>query len=211
MYLTQRPNDVIALDADDRTRLLDLSPQQRRTSIVCCGSNNRGVAILGEPLFMGTLDGHLVAIDARSGRAVWKTQVADSKPGYSITVAPLALKDRVDRRRRRRRIRHSRLHRRVRRADRQGDVALLHDSRARASRVTKRGKRARPIAKTYCDPEAWKHGGGSVWVTGSYDPDLNLTYWGTGNAGPDYNARPAARRQPLHRRRSSRSMPTPAS
>ena len=45
-----------------------------------------------------------------------------------------------------------------------------------------------PDAKTYCDPEAWKHGGASVWVTGSYDPDLNLTYWGIGNAGPDYNA-----------------------
>ena len=41
--------------------------------------------------------------------------------------------------------------------------------------------------KKLCDPEAWKHGGASVWVTGSFDPELNLTYWGTGNAGPDYN------------------------
>jgi alcohol dehydrogenase (cytochrome c) len=41
---------------------------------------------------------------------------------------------------------------------------------------------------TYCDPEAWKHGGGSIWLTGSYDPELNLTYWGVGNAGPDWNA-----------------------
>src|SRR5205823_29231 len=45
-----------------------------------------------------------------------------------------------------------------------------------------------PNPKTYCDPEGWTHGGGSVWVTGSYDPALNLTYWGTGNVGPDYNA-----------------------
>jgi len=45
-----------------------------------------------------------------------------------------------------------------------------------------------PNPPTYCDPEAWKHGGGSVWLTGSYDPDLNLTYWGIGNAGPDWNA-----------------------
>ena len=44
-----------------------------------------------------------------------------------------------------------------------------------------------PNPKTYCDPEAWKHGGGSIWLTGSYDPDLNLTYWGVGNAGPDWN------------------------
>ena len=45
-----------------------------------------------------------------------------------------------------------------------------------------------PASGTYCDSEAWKHGGGSVWVTGSFDPDLNLTYWGVGNAGPDWNA-----------------------
>ena len=43
-------------------------------------------------------------------------------------------------------------------------------------------------ATSFCDPEAWKHGGGSIWLTGSYDPQLNLTYWGVGNVGPDYNA-----------------------
>ena len=55
-----------------------------------------------------------------------------------------------------------------------------------------------PNPKTYCDPEAWKHGGGSVWVTGSYDPELNLTYWGTGNVGSGLQRRSAAGRQPLH-------------
>src|SRR5207249_3808286 len=44
-----------------------------------------------------------------------------------------------------------------------------------------------PSSEPYCDPDAWTHGGGSIWLTGSYDPDLNLTYWGTGNAGPDYS------------------------
>ena len=48
-------------------------------------------------------------------------------------------------------------------------------------------ERCPPEAKSFCDPEAWKHGGGSIWMTGSYDPQLNLTYWGTGNVGPDYN------------------------
>ena len=94
MYLTQRPNDVIALDAATG-RVFWVYRHTNEDVLACCGSNNRGVAILGETLFMGTLDGHLVAIDAKSGRQVWKTRVADSKQGYSVTVAPLAIKDRV--------------------------------------------------------------------------------------------------------------------
>ena len=66
-------------------------------------------------------------------------------------------------------------------------MALLHDSRARRARFTRRGSAVRPRPTTFCDPEAWKHGGGSIWMTGSYDPQLNLTYWGVGNVGPDYN------------------------
>ena len=62
---------------------------------VCCGANNRGLAILGDTLFMGTLDAHLVAIDAKTGRPLWNTKVADSKAGYSITHAPLVVKDKV--------------------------------------------------------------------------------------------------------------------
>ena len=63
--------------------------------IVCCGANNRGVAILGDTLFMGTLDAHLIAIDAKTGREVWKTEVATTTSGYSITHAPLVIKDKV--------------------------------------------------------------------------------------------------------------------
>ena len=63
--------------------------------IVCCGANNRGLAILGDTLFMGTLDAQLIAIDAKSGRPIWKTEVASTKSGYSITLAPLVVKDKV--------------------------------------------------------------------------------------------------------------------
>ena len=94
MYLTQRPNDVVALDAATG-RVFWVYRYTNESVVACCGSNNRGVAILGELLYMGTLDAHLVAIDIRSGRQVWKTKVAESKEGYSITVAPLALKDRI--------------------------------------------------------------------------------------------------------------------
>src|SRR6187397_1948885 len=94
MYLTQRPNDVIALDATTG-RVFWIYRYTNEDVIACCGSNNRGVDVLGEMVYMGTLDGHLVAIDVRSGREVWKTRVADSKEGYSVTVSPLALKDRI--------------------------------------------------------------------------------------------------------------------
>src|SRR3954447_469000 len=95
MYLTERPNDVMAVDAKTG-RMFWLyrwtpSPDAR----VCCGSNNRGVAMLGDTLFMGTLDGHLIALDAKNGRPLWNIAVADVKLAYSITMAPLIVKDKV--------------------------------------------------------------------------------------------------------------------
>jgi glucose dehydrogenase len=68
-----------------------VSPDAR----VCCGANNRGVAILGDSLYMGTLDAHLVAIDRTTGRSLWDVPVGDPKLGYSITMAPLIVKDKV--------------------------------------------------------------------------------------------------------------------
>ena len=85
MYLTQRPNDVIALDAKTGrvfwTYRHDTSPDQK----ACCGANNRGVAILGDSLFMGTLDGYLLSLDAHSGKLLWREKVAEMKAAYSIT------------------------------------------------------------------------------------------------------------------------------
>src|SRR5256885_2601805 len=95
MYLTQRPNDVVALDARSGRVFWIYRYQLDPTQIVCCGANNRGLAIFGDTLYMGTLDAHLVAIDAKTGRPVWNTQVAPSKAGYSLTHAPLAVKDKV--------------------------------------------------------------------------------------------------------------------
>ena len=154
---------------------------------VCCGSNNRGVAILGDTLFMGTLDAHLVAIDAKNGRPLWNVAVADVEARVLDHAGAARRQGQGDRRRRRRRVRHPRLHRRVRRAHRQGSVALLHDSRARrAGHETWKG-------------DAWKYGGGSVWVTGSYDPDAEPDLLGRRQSRPGLESRSAARRQPLHR------------
>jgi alcohol dehydrogenase (cytochrome c) len=95
MYLTQRPNDVLAVDAKTG-RLFwvykhAVSPDYK----VCCGANNRGLAILGDTLFMGTLDAHLVAIDAKSGRLKWTVNVGEFAQGYSVSLAPLVIKDKV--------------------------------------------------------------------------------------------------------------------
>ena len=187
MYITQRLNDVVALDAATGRAFWIYRYTPAPDRIVCCGANNRGLAILGDTLFMGTLDAHLIAIDAKTGRQMWKTEVASTKSGYSITHAPLVVKDKVivgvgggeygirgfiaaydaD--------------------DRQGSVALLHDPGSRRAGSRDVGSVSRRSPTTFCDPEAWKHGGGSIWLTGSYDPQLNLTYWGVGNVGPDYN------------------------
>ena len=130
MYLTQRLNDVVALDATTGRAfwIYRYTPAQDR--IVCCGANNRGLAILGDTLFMGTLDAQLIAIDAKTGRPIWKTEVAEHQVRIFDHARAARRQRQGDRRRRRRRVRHPRLHRRLRRGDRPRAVALLHDSRA---------------------------------------------------------------------------------
>ncbi len=186
MYLTQRLNDVVALDATTGRAfwMYRYTPAQDR--IVCCGANNRGLAILGNTLFMGTLDAQLIALDARTGRPIWKTEVATTKDGYSITHAPLVVKDKVIV------------------GVGGGEYGIRGFIAAYDAATGKEAWRFYTIpapgepgsetwqacpkpANGFCDPEAWKHGGGSIWMTGSYDPQLNLTYWGVGNVGPDYN------------------------
>lgn len=187
MYITQRPNDVVALDAKTGRVFWIYRHQLDPRQIVCCGANNRGLAILGDTLYMGTLDARLVAIDARSGHPLWNVKVADNTLGYSLTLAPLVVKDKVlvgvgggeygirgfvaayDARSGR-------------------EVWRFHTIPGPGEAGFDTWKPCPPAPENYCDGEAWKHGGGSVWVTGSYDPALNLTYWGVGNAGPDWNA-----------------------
>jgi alcohol dehydrogenase (cytochrome c) len=175
MYVTQRPNDVLALDAKTGRVFWQYRYTNAANQRVCCGANNRGVAILGDTLFMGTLDAHLVAIDAKNGKALWNIAVADSAHAYSITLAPLVVKDKVI----------------------VGVGGAEYGIRGFIAAYEPRtGKElwrfytipgpGEPGGETWSG-EAWQHGGGSVWVTGSYDPALNLMYWGVGNPGPDWN------------------------
>ena len=175
MYVTQRPNDVMAVDPKTG-RVYWLyrytpSPNAR----VCCGANNRGVAMLGDTLFLGTLDAHLVAIDARTGKPLWDVAVADVDLAYSITLAPLIIKDQVI-------VGVGGGEFGIR-----GFIAAFDPKtgkeRWRFKAIPEPGQ---PGHETWKN-DAWKSGGGSIWVTGSYDPALNLTYWGIGNPGPDWN------------------------
>ena len=186
MYVTQRPNDIVALDA--RTgRVFWIyrytpSPSHR----ACCGANNRGVAVLGDRLFMATLDAHVVAIDATTGTELWDVVLADMDLAYAFTLAPLAVKGKVI-------VGTTGADSGIR-----GFIAALDAATGeevwRFYTIPGPGEPGHetwepcpPDPETYCDPEAWKHGGASAWLTGSYDPELNLVYWGTGNPGPDFN------------------------
>ncbi|PYR96414.1 MAG: hypothetical protein DMG12_26365 [Acidobacteria bacterium] len=95
MYTVQAPNDVVALDAATGRVYWTYSYTPEQAARPCCGRVNRGVAILGDMLFMATIDARLIAIDAKSGRPLWNVSVAKPESGYALTVAPLVVKDKV--------------------------------------------------------------------------------------------------------------------
>ena len=176
MYLTQPPNDVVALDARTGRIFWIYQYKPSPNAKPCCGSVNRGVAILGDTLFMATIDSRLIAIDARNGKPIWNTKVADSDAGYAMTLAPLVVKDKVV----------------VGVAG--GEYGIRGFVAAYDARTGKEAWRfytspgpGEPGHETWPADDSWRHGGGSVWLTGSFDPELNLTYWGVGNPGPDWN------------------------
>ena len=93
MYLTQRPNDIVALDARTGRVFWVYSYPTPSDHKACCGANNRGVAVLGDRVFMATLDAHVVALDASTGALLWDVEVDDKDIAYAFTLAPLAIKD----------------------------------------------------------------------------------------------------------------------
>jgi alcohol dehydrogenase (cytochrome c) len=177
MYTVQAPNDVVALDAATGRVFWVYSYSPSTLARLCCGRVNRGLAILGNTLFMGTIDGRVLAIDAKSGGLVWNAAVGGTRPeaGYGFTLAPLVVKDRVIV------------------GSVGGEFGIRGFIAALDARTGKEVWRFNTIPgpgeaghDSWTDG-SWEHGGGSIWVTGSYDPDLNLNYWGIGNPGPDWN------------------------
>jgi alcohol dehydrogenase (cytochrome c) len=176
MYTVSPPNSVVALDAATG-RVFWVYRHRPSGQRNCCGSNNRGLAVLGHTLFMGTVDAYLVAINTTTGTEEWKVSVGRAEAGYSIMHAPLVVKDKVIV------------------GVGGGEFGIrgfiaAYDAKTgrelwRFNTIPGPGEPGHETWKG--NPDAWIHGGGPIWVTGSYDTDLNLTYWGVGNPGPDWN------------------------
>jgi alcohol dehydrogenase (cytochrome c) len=138
----------------------------------CCGAVNRGFAILGNRLFMATLDAHVIALDAKTGNVVWDVAAADYRHAYTFTVAPLAIKNEVI-------VGVS-----------GGEYGVRGFVDAYEATTGKRLWRFNTVPgpgeaghETW-DGDSWKTGGAPAWITGSYDPQLNLIFWPTGNPAP---------------------------
>jgi alcohol dehydrogenase (cytochrome c) len=95
VYISEPPTGAAALDARTGRPLWSYRREMPRDIRPCCGEVNRGLAILDDAVFLGTLDAHLVALDMRTGKVRWDVAVEDYKAGYAVTVAPLGLKDRI--------------------------------------------------------------------------------------------------------------------
>ncbi len=182
MYAIQSPNDVIALDAaTGKTIWTYLHKPAPGTVNPCCGNLTRGVAILGDKLFLGSLDARLIAINAKTGKEVWNTEVADFKQQYSITHAPLVIKDKVI-------VGVAGGEHGIR-----GFIAAYDANTGKQvwkfNTVPGPGEKGFEtwLGKDGKPNDSYLHGGAPIWVTGSYDPTTNLTYWGTGNPGPDWD------------------------
>lgn len=139
---------------------------------VCCGNHNRGVAAHDGVIYRTVIDASIIALDMQTGKQLWKTVVEDYKQGYSLTVAPVIANGVLIT------------------GISGGEYGIRgfvdgHDLKT-GKRLWRRFTTAapgEPGGDTW-PGETYKRGGGSTWITGSYDPELDLTYWGTGNGGP---------------------------
>jgi len=172
LYATGPDNRVFALDA--RTgRPIWLYQRQLPSDIrPCCGRVNRGLAILGDKVFFGTLDAHVIALDAKTGSVIWDIPAVDYRLGYSFTVAPLAVKNLVI-------LGISGGEYGVR-----GFIeAYDADTAQRKWRFYTIPGPSEPGHETW-EGDSWKIGGGPAWMTGTYDPFTNQLFWPTGNPSP---------------------------
>jgi alcohol dehydrogenase (cytochrome c) len=177
MYVTHATS-VIALDARDGTQIWEFNRPLPQDALSCCGITNRGAAILGDRIFIGTIDAKLVALSARTGKQLWETAVApDYAHGVSITSAPLAFGDLV-----------------VTGAGggdypTRGFIAAFDAATGKPRwRFETIPGPNEPGHDSWPANEAWRTGGGSTWITGSYDAEHDVVYWGTGNPAPNHNA-----------------------
>ena len=176
MFITEPPTTVTALDPrSGRTIWSYVRPMPSDLRLIGFPATNRGVAILDDLVYVGSLDGYLIALDAETGAKRWETKVADNGVGHSITMAPLAIEGKIV----------------VGISGGEAGIRGFVDAYnaktgARAWRTYTVPAAGEPGVDTW-QGDSWKNGAGATWLTGSYDPELKLLYWGTGNPGPDWN------------------------
>ena len=174
MYLTTANSHLIVVDPLSGTELWRYDHEFENVDL-CCGPHNRGVALYEDKVFWGTLDAHLLAFDAASGIQLWDAEVGDHRESFSVTGAPLVVKDMV--------------------LIGVGggefgirgyiDAYDVNTGELRWRFFTTAGPDD-PNNATW-EGDSWQTGGGPTWVTGTYDSELNLVFWGTGNPWPDLN------------------------
>jgi alcohol dehydrogenase (cytochrome c) len=173
LYVTGPNNTAWALDARTGRQIWRYQRDLPDGLNVCCGRVNRGFAALGNRLYMSTLDAHLVAFDMKTGAVIWDVVIDDYKKGYTATAAPLVVKDKVV----------------VGIAGAEYGIRGFIDAfdAATGKKVWRFWTVPGPGEKgsETWEGDSWERGGGSTWVTGTYDPVLDTIYWGTGNPGPD--------------------------
>jgi alcohol dehydrogenase (cytochrome c) len=175
LYVTGYNNNAWAVDARSGRQIWRYRRELPEDWKGCCGAVNRGFGVLGDRLYMTTIDAHLLALDMRTGGVLFDVELVDYKAGYSATVAPLVVKDKVI----------------VGVAGAEYGIRGFIDAYdaqtgKRAWRFYTVAKPGEPGGQTWPRGDAYLRGGGSIWVTGSYDPQQNLVFYGTGNPGPDY-------------------------
>lgn len=177
LYTVQAPNDIVALDAATGRVFWTFEYENAPEARPCCGRVNRGVAILGDTLYMGTIDAHLLAVDARTGELLWDTTVASAQDRYALTHAPVVVRDKVI-------------------VGTAGGDAGIRGFVAAFDATT-----GAELWRFYTIPgpgeaghetwsgDSWMTGGGGVWNSGAYDAESNLVYFGVGNPAPDWDGR----------------------
>jgi alcohol dehydrogenase (cytochrome c) len=171
MFVSTPQNQVFALDAKTGDVLWRYK-RQLPEDLFQLHPTNRGVALYEDKIYMATVDTHVVALDAKTGKVVWDKAIENHLSGYYFTIAPLVAKGKVMV------------------GTSGGELAI------RGYIFALDAQTGETLWKTYMIPapgepgsetwsgEAWKNGGGSVWIQGTYDPELNLAYFGVGNAAP---------------------------
>jgi alcohol dehydrogenase (cytochrome c) len=175
MFVSEPPSTVLALDASSGYVLWSYTHDLPAQLKLCCGMVNRGVALLGDRVYFGTVDAHLIALNAKTGRVDWDIAVADYSKGYSITGAPLAVDDMVLT------------------GVGGGEFGIRGIVDAYDAATGQRRWRFYTIpAAGEPGSETWEDGslnvgGAPSWLTGSFDPQSRTVYWGIGNPSPNYN------------------------